>query len=103
MKLKHVDNLCEQVNSYKGNTTITIGVPRYLLKVVEEMCCREGTSRSEIFRRAMRFYIENQDDFYNYCDKQVKHYDKRMKKEKVDNVQEYMKINGYKNIRRLEY
>ena len=100
--MKHVDTLCVQPNSYKGNTTITIGVPRYFLKVADEMSFREGTSRSELFRRAFRFYIENQDDFYNYCDKIVKHYDKRMKKEKIDTVHEYMKVNGYKSIRRME-
>ena len=100
--LKHVDALCNQPNSFKGNTTITIGIPRYFLKVVEQMCYKEGTSRSEIFRRAMRYYIENQEDFYDYCDIKVKEYDKRREKVKVDEVQQYMKANGYNTIRRLD-
>ena len=101
--MKHVDNLCLQKNSYPGNTTITIGVPRYLLKVADEMAWREGTSRSELFRRAFKALVENSEEFYNFCDKKVKKYDKRKKKEKIDEVQVYMKNNGYNHIRRLEY
>ena len=100
--MKHIDSLCVQKNSYPGNTTITIGVPRYLLKVADEMAWREGTSRSELFRRAFRKLVENSQEFYDFCDEMVKDYDKRKKKEKIDAVQVYMKDNGYSHIRRLE-
>lgn len=101
---KHVDNLCHPSNSKEISTICTINIPKPVLKVVEILRFKEGISRSEFIRRAVRYYLSHETDYMEWCIEKGKEYDIRMKGRLLeDPVDIYMKEKGYGNIRRLEY
>ena len=59
------DALCDKTLCYTGpmssQRTVTISLPPELAKRVDQAAGKEGRSRSELFREALRQYLERQD------------------------------------------
>ena len=75
MPVKHIDNLVTPTNSSPWCRVITISINKEVLKTVEVQRWKLGISRSELFRRAIRYYLEHEADFNKWCDEQKEEYD----------------------------
>ena len=77
MPVKHVDNLVCPTNSSPYCRVITISINKEVLKVIEIIRWEKGISRSELFRRAIKYYLESETDFNEWCEAKARLYNSR--------------------------